>query len=61
MLSIYMNKNMHFYENYVSKINKKTKLGVPIVAQPVKTWCCLCEDVGFIPGLAQWVMDLAAA
>ena len=37
MLSIYMNKDMHFYENYVSKINKKTKLGVPIVAQPVKT------------------------
>ena len=33
-------------------------LEVPIVAQWVRTLCCLCEDVSSIPGLAQWVKDL---
>ena len=24
----------------------------------LRTQCCLCEDVGSIPGLTQWVKDL---
>ena len=33
-------------------------LGVPIVAQPVKNLTSIHEDVGLIPGLAQWVRIL---
>ena len=32
-------------------------IGVPIVAQQVKNLTSLCEDAGWIPGLAQWVED----
>ena len=34
--------------------------GVPTVAQRVKDPSRLCEDVGSIPGLPQWVKDLAS-
>ena len=27
------------------------------MAQEVKAWLCLCEDVGSIPGLAQWFKE----
>ena len=32
--------------------------GVLVVAQWVKNRSSIYEDVGFIPGLAQWVKDL---
>ena len=40
-------------------ISKKQRIGVPIVIQQVKDPTCNHEDVGSIPGLTQWVNDLA--
>ena len=34
-------------------------MGTPTVAQQVKNPTSIHEDVGSIPGLAQWVTDLA--
>ena len=33
--------------------------GVPVVAQQIKNLISIHEDVGSIPGLSQWVKDLA--
>ena len=38
---------------------QRTSPGVPIVAQWVKNLTSILEDVGLIPGLGQWVKDLA--
>ena len=40
----------------VLKIEKMVH-GVPIVAQQVKDPRSVCEDVGLIPGLVQWIKD----
>ena len=40
-------------------ILKTTLAGVPVVAQWLKNPTCTHEDVGLIPGLNQWVKDLA--
>ena len=37
---------------------KMSQLGVSIVAHQVKNLTSIHEDVGLIPGLAQWVKDL---
>ena len=34
-------------------------MGVPVVAQRVKNLSSIHEDVGSVPGLVQWVKDLA--
>ena len=31
----------------------------PLWFSMLRTLCSLCEDVGLIPGFAQWVRDLA--
>ena len=46
------------YEKLQSYL-KTPWLGVPVVAQPVKNMTSIHEDSGLIPGLAQWVEDLA--
>ena len=43
----------------IATINNKFIFGAPIVAQWVKDPASIHEDVSFIPGLIQWVKDLA--
>ena len=38
--------------------SKSRNFRVPIVAQQVKNLTSIHEDVGLVPGLAQWVNDL---
>ena len=45
--------------NILSLFKKQNKIGVPLVAQQVKNPTSIHEVVGLIPGLAQWVRDLA--
>ena len=35
------------------------QLGVPVVTQQVKSLTSIHEEAGSVPGLAQWVKDLA--
>jgi len=40
------------------KLNLKTTVGVPVVAQRVQNPTSIHEDAGSIPGLTQWATDL---
>ena len=42
------------------RLNKRLVFGDSIVAQQVKNPTNIHKDVGLIPGLAQWVKDLAS-
>ena len=42
-----------------SQAIKESTEEFPLGLSGLRTQCCLCEDVGWIPGLAQWVKDSA--
>ena len=49
------------HTHLISLIFKKYTSGVPVVAQQVKNPSSIHEDVGLIPGLAQWVKGSSTA
>jgi len=45
--------------DYTYSSAKKSHIGVPVVAQQLMNLTGIHEETGSIPGLAQWVKDLA--
>ena len=44
--------------NQSVSLQKRRNQEFPLWLRGLRTWCCLCEDAGLIPGLLQWVKDL---
>ena len=51
---IIRDRKIYVYFSFISKT-----LGAPIVTQQLTNLASIHEDTGTIPGLAQWVKDLA--
>ena len=48
------------FVNYYFNLHMKNgSLGLPVVVQRLKNPTSICEGAGSIPGLAQWIKDLA--
>ena len=43
----------------IERVRNIKKIGIPVVAQQVKNPTSIPKDAGLIPGLNQWVTDLA--
>ena len=52
-------KKVHILRKMSCGPPQKLRAGVPIVALGLRTQHRVCEDAGSIPGLAQWIKDLA--
>ena len=59
MASCYGSLRRLLHQLRVREIEMKTIQGVPVVGQWLKNLTGIHEDLGLIPGLDQWVEDLA--
>ena len=44
---------------YIEKLKSRIALEFPLQLSGLRTQCCLHEDAGLTPGLAQWIEDPA--
>ena len=44
---------------YIQRIKELGSFGVPVWLSRLRIQHSVCEDLGLIPGLTQWIKDLA--